>query len=402
MRELTLNQKALAREIVKGEDRFVLALGDIGTGKTATSLWAFLIWSMQFANCTFGFIALTQILVRQKLWPEIRKFCIDMNLNVPKIRNNMFSLCGNNYLILSGQNARSADYIQGLDLQGAFVDEATTIPHQVVDELNNRLRQLPGAKMILTANPASPTNKYGLQFKRRWFDRINEIGMKVMYLVVGDNPKELDDYYESQAQTGTHGSRARRLGGGTEWIADEGRVYPVVIRERAPSWDKLSNFMLSVDIAISSVTHAGLFAKDWETNIWWLIDEWRHDGEQDGTMPVSDQAKEIASWVRRLGVDVDMCFFDTSHPGFGIELYRQGISVKKARKDREEGFDKTRNWLENGHLRLDNKVKHAYDELVALSFNPLWTEKGIDKETLGSDHGPDMVRYLVYTLSERR
>ena len=140
MRELTQNQKAMAREIVKGGDRFLLALGDIGTGKTATALWAFMIWSMQFKNCTFGFIALTQILVRQKLWPELRKFCADMGLNVPTIRNNMFSLCGNNYLILSGQNARSADYIQGLDLQGAFVDEATTIPHQVVDELNNRLR----------------------------------------------------------------------------------------------------------------------------------------------------------------------------------------------------------------------------------------------------------------------
>ena len=298
-RRWSANQLELLR-LRDYEERFILGLGDIGAGKTSSALAGFFRYASRFRNASFGLIALTSILVKQKLMPEVRKFCADYKLTLPKVRHNTFRLFGNDFLILSGNNARRADYIQGLNLQGAFIDEATTIPYEILDEVNNRLRygKLKRAKMVMTANPASPANTYGFEFKKRWFDRADELGMRVIYLVEGDNPEIDDAFYDSQRKTGTAGSRARRLGGGKQWVSDGNKVIPFFHPPTQAPEEGYGRYGFGVDIAFSSVTHALIFGWHEDTDTWWVLDEWRYNGEQEGALPASDQCFRIAQWCK--------------------------------------------------------------------------------------------------------
>lgn len=397
------------RPLVRLEDydeRFILALGDIATGKTAAALFGFLCWSSRYEFASFGIVALSQILVKQKLWPELVRFCADLDIPVPVLRDNSFRLWGNKFIILSGQHARAADFIQGLSLQGAFIDEVNTIPGAVLSQLNNRLRVsgLSGQKMIMTANPASPAHVHGFHFKKRWYDRAADIGMRILTLARGANPSIDDSFYAIQEKTGTKGSRARALGGGHQWVADSGVVYPHFIPpEPAPPRDEMTEWGLGVDVAVSSVTHALLFGYHAATSCWWICDEWRWDGTQQGQLPFRDQTVRIASWLKSHSILPDIVVYDSANPGFGIELSRAlDTMVFGSDKDVDSAIAKTRLWLENGYLRLSDRVPDLFDEIVALTYDESAMLKSTDKITRGSDHGCDAMKDFVFTLAEVR
>lgn len=406
MRTWSREQYAAIKHIATPENcRFTLLVGDIGTGKTAAAMAAFLIWTGRYKNCTFGLMSLSYSLGETKLMKEVNIFCAEHGLPIPVVKSKKFKLGKNDFMILSGINARQAAHIQGLSLQGAFVDEVTTIDQEVLAELNNRLRVggLAGAKMVMTANPASPANKYGYAFKKDWFDRRGELGMDVMILTEGANPAAPQEFYDSQRLTGTAGSRARRLGGGMQWVADSGLVYPKFYSpSKAPS-DGYTVYGLGADCAVSSITHAILFGYHKATDIWWALNEWRWDGRQNGQLPFRDQCIKIAAWLKRLEVNPRIIVYDSANPGFGIELSRElRRQVFKSDKDIMDAISKTRLWLENGYMRLSNRVNELVDELVALSWDENWALKGEDKPTKGSDHGCDALKDFIYTLGEVR
>ena len=406
MRRWSREQYEAIKHIATPENcRFTLLVGDIGTGKTAAAMAAFLIWSGRYRNCIFGLMSLSYSLGETKLMREVNIFCGEHGLRLPVVKRKRFKLGRNEYMILSGINARQAAHIQGLSLQGAFVDEVTTIDHEVLAELNNRLRVggLAGAKMVMTANPASPSNKYGYRFKKDWYDRRDEIGMEVMILTEGANPAAPVEFYDSQRLTGTAGSRARRLGGGTQWVADSGLVYPEFYSPEPAPQDGFTRYGIGADCAVSSITHAILFGFHEASGVWWALNEWRHDGRQNGQLPFRDQCFRIKSWLKGLDIDPEIIVYDSANPGFGIELSRAlKRQVGRSRKDVMSAISKTRLWLENGYMRLSDGVSELVDELVALSWDENWAERGEDKPTKGSDHGCDALKDFIYTLAEVR
>ena len=81
-----------------------------------------------------------------------------------------------------------------------------------------------------------------------------------------------------------------------EWAAMEGQIWPSELIDRAcgaPPVGDRNGYMIAVDYAHSSVTHALLLARCGEEM--WVLGEWRHDAKKRGQLSEPEQAERIVT-----------------------------------------------------------------------------------------------------------
>ena len=380
-------------------ERYVLALGVPRSGKTAALIAGFLLWSLQdkYIGRRFGLLAYTLAQVESVIMPEVEIVLADLGLPPPSVNNRTksFKINGREYVHLFGKNRNGRERMQGLSLQGVYVDEVVNIHRVVLEEAVQRLGVAGefDQKLVMTANSGVPSH----WFKKQWVERKDKLGMKIIELLPGANPMIDMSFYENLGVVGSPGAQARRLM--NEWAGDGLKVFPRFHPPvPAPPRSEFVEYGLGVDIAFSSVTHAILFGRHLN-GVWWALDEWRWDGERDGQIPMFDQCHRIWSWLRQNEYEIEFAIYDAAAVEFSLEFARHFKGdITPCDKDRKAAFGRLRSLLESDQVRLSDQVPEFFDELVALEFDPERAIKSEDVEVKGSDHGVDAAKDFFYTL----
>ena len=164
-------QRAFLRLWQKGRLRRInILVGSVRSGKTWISLivWAFFVATSPKDG---------RYLMCAKTLAALKRNCLDLLQQMVGERNFKYSLAKKDAVLfgrtvyLEGANdTRSESKIRGLSLNGAYCDEITLLTRDFFNMLLSRL-SAPGAKLIGTTNPDSPSH----WLKKDFLDRADKL-----------------------------------------------------------------------------------------------------------------------------------------------------------------------------------------------------------------------------------
>ena len=392
MRPWSDKQKTLCNVHMLPE-RFIYAHGAVRSGKTAAALFGLVNFSLLFSGQVFALLAKTRRQSERVVMREVLTASAELDIRVRRLNAKEYLVGDNLFVLFDGVNVSSVPRIQGETYAGVYVDEVKNMPEEIMWELDNRL-SVPGAKLLMTSNPEGISH----WFETEWHDRQDEIGMRSIHFLMDDNPKLTDEFKESVKRTSRKHHYVRRVEGrpadpyGLVW---EDYAEPMACPHR---FADANHFILGVDPADSSVTHATLFGKF--EDAWWCLGEWRYDGNEQGHMPQADQADAIRRWVAAHGIKLKYAVCDSANQAFRHQL-RQAlrVPVNNASKDRKAGLDRVEVMLSTHQLRLTDQTPWLVKEIRGYRWDPKKAKAGIDDAVREHCHGPDSVRYAMMSLS---
>ena len=373
----------------------VIAPGPVQSGKSVAAFYGWLAWAaMSYAGHDFGLASRSQRQFEAVSLKYVQEFARTSGLGFYRRADHweMGSTYGpapNRFYAFIGNDRASEGKARGPSFAGVLFDEVTLMPPDFVDTLLDRC-SVPGAKAVMTCNPGGPMHWVKTTY-------LDEAGQAVhLPFELSDNPSLSQAYIDGLMQRYS-GAMLRRMVFG-EWAATEGVIYPntgKVVGDHPPlhtAW----RFDLAADYADSSVTHALLMAS-YPDGARWAVAEWRYNGHEEGHLDESEQAERIARDLvgdRSLGRVV----VDPAALGFRKAL---GEALQQpilpAATDVLPGIQKTRELMAEGTLRISHDCKHLVREM----HNYRWDERaglfGEDRPIKEDDHGPDALRYDVWT-----
>ncbi|MCY4581603.1 MAG: terminase family protein [Chloroflexi bacterium] len=387
--------------------RFVVP-GATQSGKSFAAFYGFFRFaSMMFAGHDFGIAArsghqATAVAVKYMRWFAALH---GMQLRHRTTYWEMPSWIGsapNRFHIRLASDAGATDRQFGPALAAVIFDEWPRMREDFIAALESRC-SVPGAKIVYTGNPQGPAH-FG---KLRYVDRCESDPSFGRHLSfdVWDNPEQTQEYVDSLDETYS-GADLRRMKY-AEWAASSGLIWPGFERaiSKPPPLSEALRFEVSADHASSGVCHALLYAQFPQG--WWCIDEWRHDGRDEGQLEVDVQARRMldAFNITRGGRTVPIFIVDPAAASFRsairIELRNRGLTGKVEQADNAvtEGIQLTDQWLRRRVVRISPDCRRLIGEM----HNYIWDEKageiGDDKPVKTDDHGCDAKRYWCYTKS---
>lgn len=219
-------QEELIRLFRRGQLRRINILeGSVRSGKTWISLvlWGLWVGNMP-ADGSFLMAGRTlKSLERNCLQPLARlvgEACFQYSLYKKE-----GVLLGRRVYLESGGESRAEGRIRGLTLSGAYCDEVTLLEESFFTMLLSRLSQ-PGAKLIGTTNPDSPSHWFYRRFRRR----AEELDMLVFPFSLEDNSFLEPGYLDALRREYTGVFYDRYILG--RWVQAEGLVYPMFSPQR--------------------------------------------------------------------------------------------------------------------------------------------------------------------------
>lgn len=359
--------------------RINLLEGSVSSGKTWISLvlWAFWVYDSPedklYMMCAKSLTTLKRncLILLQELVGED-----NFTFSVPRKEGQLF---GRKILLEGANDIRSESKIRGLTLQGAYCDELTQFPHDFFTMLLSRLR-LPGAKLIATTNPDSPSH----WLKQEYIDRKGDLDFLDLKFLLGDNTTLPADYVENIKREYTGVFFDRFILG--NWVNAEGMIYPMY-REAicdVPN-EKPERYVLSIDYGTLNAFAALLWGKI--GGVWYCLKEYYYSGRDTGEQHTDDEyGKDIdehfgdytSSYVKMPVI------IDPSAASF-ITLMRrkQKYKVLPANNDVIDGIRETATAMKLGLIKINPKCKNFIRELEGY----VWDSKcNDDRPVKVNDH----------------
>ncbi|SER95446.1 phage terminase, large subunit, PBSX family [Lentzea xinjiangensis] len=310
--------------------------------------------------------------------------------------------------VVGAHDVKAEATIRGWTLYGAYVDEATVIPHVVWKQLLNRL-SVPGAKLFATTNPDTPSHWLMKEFIRKLElpighkDRPNMVRFQFR---LPDNPS-LDDDYKRSLIAENHGLWYDRNIDG-KWVAAEGAIYGLlddkVHCKPAPPPDRWQQAWVGIDYGTSNPTHAVLMvlaADDSGRDAFWVVAEWQHNGREKGQLTAAEQSARMAAWAAPIVEPSGLGFvtvLDPSAAPLRVQLRADGWPGVRGADNRVElGLQACLSLFGGERLYVDKaRCPILWDELTGYVWDEKALERGEDEQPLKvNDHGPDALRYAV-------
>ncbi len=388
------------REVVRAignqpNTEVVVVVGPVQSGKTLSAVYAFLLWAMKHHTGQDFLLASSS---RKQLQGAVLRYAEQFSQLVGgdwRRREEWYqmrSVLGgtNRFFPLLGGKTGSEAQARSFSAMGALGDEATLLDPAFVNALADRCSRQ-GAKLILVTNPAGPAHP----IKEDWVDRANGESLVHIGFELADNPTLSKGYVEGLHRR-YHGAAKRRMVYG-EWAVSGGAIFPHIAQSVAPAPDGygVRKWMVGVDWAHSSVTHAVLVGELSDGRLW-VLDEWRHDAVEDGALEVKEQARRIARWLGTK--NVSRLLIDPS----AVQLWRAlrlalpTVPCVLGDNDVLPGISYLRTVTEEGRLWVADRCA----ELVRELHNYTWDERagliGVDKPVKERDHGVDALRYVIW------
>ncbi len=389
----TPKQRELLKMWQRGElRRLNLLEGSVSSGKTWVSLvvWAFWVATMPQDKL---------YLMCAKSLTTLKRNCLILLQELVGERNFTFSLpakegylFGRRVLFEGANDARSESKIRGMTLQGAYCDELTQLPEDFFAMLLSRLR-VPGAKLIATTNPDSPSH----WLMAHYISRAEELDFLDVKFTLDDNTTLDPDYVRNIKLEYTGVFYDRFILG--LWVKAEGLVYPFFDRTRHVVHDipGTGRYFISVDYGTLNPFSAGLWCLTPDAAAT-RIREYYFNGRTAGNQKTDG---EYYAELEKLAGDrpVESVIVDPSAASFIAEIRRHGrFAVRRARNDVIDGIRVTAELLWNGRIKIADVCADAIREFGLYSWDEKATEDRVIKE---NDHAMDDIRYFCYTVMRR-
>lgn len=407
LRDLPVPLSLKQLDYVVNSTAFVnLAEGSIRSGKTASSLFR---WLVYVATAPRGGELVVVGRTRDSLFRNVFQPLMDPGLmgemaQFTKYTNgaSTATILGRTVHVLGASDSKAEKVLRGLTCAGAYVDELTVIPEAFFQQLMGRC-SVDGARLFCTTNPDSPAH----WVRRKFLDRLGDLpDWRVWHFQLDDNPV-LSEAKKAQYRRMYTGLFYRRFILG-EWVAAEGAVYDMWALERhvipwtsLPTMERL--LAVGVDYGTTNAT-AGLMLGLGADQRLYLVDEWRYDpAHQQARLTDGQLSAGLRGWINqphlpRGGPDrPEWVVVDPSAASFRLQLYRDGVTPAQADNDVIRGISLTATLLAEDRLKVSDRCQGFITEAPGYSWDPAATEKGEDKPIKVADHSLDGGRYAIAT-----
>ena len=402
-------QKQLYR-LDEVDTTLVVVCGTIRSGKSMSGLFGYLRYVMttftagdHVVACYSDIVWRGTILKYANLWCRVTRRDIrptDKGFTITGRDPATNQIVSNHFFRITGRDVSAVSRLQGLaDCQSVWATEAPLYPPDLISEFINRMANAPleTRKLVMDCNPEGGPEHW---FKMDWIDRIVTGQIDGRYFDFGpnDNPTMTPEKWAATCDLLPDGPEKQRKTEGV-WVASAGLIFDFakweVIGRKPKTEPKFLD--VSIDVADSGVTHALLIGH--YPSEFWVIDEWRYDGNVEGSLSPAAQIQKIQGRFASHGRIVRW----VSDTGAGFQASLQeaklrgligGVVVPPV-KDVDVGISTTLRMLQRGQLRVHKTNAGLITDAGRYIWDPNLAALGIDKPLKKNDHGPDALRYWV-------
>lgn len=380
--------------------RINLWVGAVRSGKTFSSLWAFIKMCHKAPPGDLVLVGKTSEAIERNIIAQLLNERSFQTLNIHYYSGKRrLMLEGRLVHCIGASDERSEGKIRGPTFSGAYVDEVTLIPESFFKMLTSRLSHKIGEdrkQLIGTTNPDSPFH----WLKKDYIDRAEELDLRVFNFKMTDNPSLSPDYIDALKKE-YRGLWYKRFIDG-EWCLAEGSVYSffdetIHVIQESPSYAKY--YIIGVDYGTNNPCAFTLigFNDEYPCKIW-VQKEYFYDskaaGDQKTDAEYADDFFEFKS-----DYPVKAVYIDPSASSFKLELRRRSgqLVIKDAKNDVLNGIRTVSMRLATGDLKVCKECKNLIKEFQSYVWDTKKAEKGEDEPVKAFDHALDSLRYAVFT-----
>lgn len=313
------------------------------------------------------------------------------------------------------------DKHKSLNLNAAYIDEASQVPEEAFTILQSRLRGAHVRKIFATTNPEGHSFLKRYFVKKHWPDEETKAQFFHVSAPSAENTNLPEGYVQRLMKTWSKERVDRDLNG--NWDSFSGQIYTELVRSIhvIPAFDapKEWPFFMSADHGFRNPACFGYWRVDYDGNLYltksfyrssWIIKEiCKGKGGAPGIIAMAEGRKPeyiaIDPSIRaNRGKDSDWnTYLEHLPPTWSLEL---------AQNDVQTGIDRVKQYLkldERGRPRLYIFDVPENKEVIEEMFQYRWAEltpgqemaKNAKEEPVKKDdHGADMLRYAVMSRPE--
>lgn len=383
----------------------IIADGAIRSGKTVAMSLGFVFWAMEtfdgqnlvMAGKTIGSFQ-RNVLTNLKTMLGSRGYrCVHhLSGETPNMLEVSHGGATNYFYVFGGKDEGSQELVQGITAAGAFFDEVALMPESFVNQATGRC-SVSGSKFWFNCNPAGPIH----WFKAGWIDKRREKRLLYLHFKMDDN-LSLDAATKERYRNLYVGVFFSRYIKGL-WTVAEGLIYTMftdasvyndATRPKGLEYSSLRTIALDY-----GTTNPCVYLDVYDDgDTVWVDREYRWDSRVEMAQKTDGQyGDDMAGFM---GDDPDLMagiVADPSAASFIAELRGRGYVVWPADNDVLDGIRAVASMLANGKIRIHDRCAGLIAELRSYAWDDKARARGEDKPLKRLDHGPDALRYYVYT-----
>jgi PBSX family phage terminase large subunit len=381
----------------------VVAEGAVRSGKTWSSVWAWLFWLLDVTpgpGELLVMIGKTQQTIEDNAVELIRGM-LPGHLFQHTRGAKWCTIFGRPVQLVGANDAQAETKIRGKTILGAYADEVTTWPESMWMMLLSRLSP-PGARLFASTNPDNPVH-----WLKKFLDRMaGDRAWARYHFTLDDNP-HLTSEYKAQIRKEYAGVWFKRFILGL-WVAAEGAIYDMFdgtrhVVDQLPPMREL--WWVGVDYGTANPFAALLLGiSDERLPRLQVVDEWRWDSARAMRQKTDlEYSAALRMWLltagprllhQRLAIAPRWVAVDPSAASFKAQLRRDGLTgVLDADNRVLDGIQAVSSILGADRLRIHRRCRGLLEELPGYVWDPAKAEKGEDAPLKQADHSLDALRY---------
>ena len=313
---------------------------------------------------------------------------------------NILTVAGNTIYLMGFNDEGATDIVAGMTVGGWYGDEVTRNPKSTVEMAISRC-SLPGAKMFLNMNPASP-------YHFLYTDYINNKELlksgtvKVWKFLLEDNPNLPEQYVEELKRVNRKNPLFYKRNILGEWVIAEGAIYDM-FDERHHTFTgkrKVDEINLCCDYGVSTVTTFGVMGIKKDTrkgNSYFLLDETYYDAEVEGVAQSDSQRCDtIVKLQDKYHLNKNNTLY-LPHDAASLKAEAKNdkrikLKVKTYAPNTYDDITTIQNLFATNRFLINSRCKNSITQAQTYSWDIKAQQKGEDKPLKINDHCPDMWR----------
>lgn len=309
------------------------------------------------------------------------------------------TLFGVPWIVEGAADESAVKRLQGLTIGILVIDEVANIPKTVFEMLHSRMSP-EGARLYATCNPASTWH----WLKTEWLDdpeKQQDIWTEVFYM--SDN-KSLSAETRARYERSYTGAFKRRMID-AQWANAEGAIYADCFSETVLFGDEdikpgllERNGHVARYCAVDVGTKNQFVALDCvdDGTKFWVVREYVWDSAKESRQKTNGQyADDLTEFLK--ASPTAKVIIDPSAASMKAELIQRGIWHMDAENDVLPGIQAVATMLATGRLCVHHSCTNLIGQMTEYAWDDDASKRGEEKPLKVNDHGPDALRYAVYT-----
>jgi PBSX family phage terminase large subunit len=289
--------------------------------------------------------------------------------------------------------------LQGLTIGILLIDEVANVPKTVFEMLYSRMSP-EGARLYATCNPASSYH----WLKTDWLDnpaKQQDLWTEVFYM--RDNLSLSEETIARYERSFTGAFKRRMIG--AEWCNAEGAIYSdawsdAVLFDDGDMPAGLLNDRVhlarycTVDVGTKNQFVSLDVIDDGRTL--WVLREFVWDSAKEKRQKTNGQyADDIQAFLK--SSPTAKVIIDPSAASMKAELVQRGIWHSDGKNDVLPGIQAVATMLATGRLRVHRDCTNLISQMASYAWDEKAALRGEEKPLKVADHGPDALRYCIFT-----